>query len=103
MEPRGASDEGVVSCAERCGWDEAPPPPCARAGTYIKEFVHGDFGRTRPSVGELLGCKADIMQLDVTEIDMTFGGEDDDGGGDGGGDGGRGGGGERGEKAAKTG
>jgi len=24
------------------------------AGTYVKEFVHGDLGRTRPSVGELL-------------------------------------------------
>ena len=46
-----------------------------QAGTYIKEFVHGDFGRTRPSVGELLGCAADIMQLDVTEIDMDFGRE----------------------------
>ena len=51
-----------------------------QAGTYIKEFVHGDFGRTRPNVGELLGCKADIMQLDVTDIDMEFGG----GGGGGG-------------------
>jgi len=48
--------------------------------------VHGDFGRTRPSVGELLGCRADIMQLDVTEIDMEFGGGD--GGGSGGGGGG---------------
>ena len=44
-----------------------------QAGTYIKEFVHGDFGRTRPNVGEMLGCRADIMQLDVTDIDMDFG------------------------------
>ena len=36
-----------------------------QAGTYVKEFVHGDFGRTRPSFGELLGCSADILQLDV--------------------------------------
>ena len=34
-------------------------------GTYIKEFVHGDLGRTLPSIGSLLGCKADIIQLDV--------------------------------------
>ena len=36
-----------------------------QAGTYVKEFVHGDLGRTRPSVGSLLGCEADILQLDV--------------------------------------
>ena len=29
-----------------------------QAGTSIKEFVHGDFGRTRPNVGEMLGCAA---------------------------------------------
>jgi tRNA pseudouridine synthase 10 len=23
----------------------------ASAGTYIKEFVHGDFGRTIPNIG----------------------------------------------------
>lgn len=38
---------------------------CTQAGTYVKEFVHSDFGRTHPSVGSLLGCEADIMQLDV--------------------------------------
>ena len=36
-----------------------------QAGTYVKEFVHGDFGRTAPSVGSLLGCHVDIVQLDV--------------------------------------
>ena len=40
-----------------------------QAGTYIKEFVHGDQGRTIPSLGTLLDCKAEILQLDVTEID----------------------------------
>lgn len=34
-------------------------------GTYIKEFVHGDFGRTLPNVGSLLNCECDILQLDV--------------------------------------
>lgn len=24
------------------------------AGTYVKEFVHGDLGRTQPSVGGML-------------------------------------------------
>jgi tRNA pseudouridine synthase 10 len=35
------------------------------AGTYVKEFVHGDFFRTSPSVAEILECKTDILQLDV--------------------------------------
>ncbi|CAI5465600.1 unnamed protein product, partial [Closterium sp. Yama58-4] len=26
-----------------------------QAGTYVKEFVHGDFGRTQPNIGLLLG------------------------------------------------
>jgi tRNA pseudouridine synthase 10 len=38
----------------------------AQAGTYIKEFVHGDFGRTQPSLGHLLGgVHVDILALDV--------------------------------------
>jgi len=33
----------------------------ASSGTYIKEFVHGDLGRTSPSVCDLLGKQADIL------------------------------------------
>ncbi len=40
----------------------------ASAGTYIKEFVHGDLGRTSPSVGSLLNTEADILQLDVSNV-----------------------------------
>lgn len=40
----------------------------AAAGTYIKEFVHGDNGRTVPNVGAVLGCHADILQLDVLGV-----------------------------------
>lgn len=40
----------------------------AQAGTYIKEFVHGDNGRTNPSVATLLDCHADILQLDVLRV-----------------------------------
>ncbi|CAI0435429.1 unnamed protein product [Linum tenue] len=43
---------------------------CTQAGTYIKEFVHGDFGRTNPSIGSILGCRAEILQLDVTDVKM---------------------------------
>ena len=39
-----------------------------QAGTYVKEFCHGDFGRTVPNVGSLLGCSTDIMQLDVLDL-----------------------------------
>jgi len=38
------------------------------AGTYIKEFVHGDRGRSEPSVSSILGCRCDILQLDVISI-----------------------------------
>lgn len=40
----------------------------ASAGTYIKEFVHGDLGRTVPNVGSLIGKEVDILQLDVGSL-----------------------------------
>uniref|UniRef100_A0AC35UGU9 tRNA pseudouridine(55) synthase n=1 Tax=Rhabditophanes sp. KR3021 TaxID=114890 RepID=A0AC35UGU9_9BILA len=46
-----------------------------QAGTYVKEFVHGDFGRTRPCLSELLGLETgtvDILQLDVEEVDLPW-------------------------------
>jgi len=39
-----------------------------QAGTYVKEFIHGDFGRTNPNFGSILNCEADILQLDVQSI-----------------------------------
>ena len=50
-----------------------------QAGTYIKEFVHGDLGRTTPSLGGLLSrlipaeaggrrISSDIVQLDVLGV-----------------------------------
>jgi len=38
------------------------------AGTYVKEFCHGDLGRTVPSVSTLLGCSTDILELDCEGI-----------------------------------
>lgn len=35
------------------------------ADSYIKEFVHGDFGRTKPNMCELLKTDTDILELDV--------------------------------------
>lgn len=37
-----------------------------------QEFVHSDEGRTKPSLGSLLDCEAQILQLDVTDIHMEF-------------------------------
>eukprot|EP00933_Yihiella_yeosuensis_P046467 TRINITY_DN4199_c2_g2_i1.p1 TRINITY_DN4199_c2_g2~~TRINITY_DN4199_c2_g2_i1.p1 ORF type:complete len:322 (+),score=75.04 TRINITY_DN4199_c2_g2_i1:37-966(+) len=42
---------------------------CAQAGMYIKEFVHGDLGRTRPSMRSLLGSQVEILQLDVEGLE----------------------------------
>jgi len=40
----------------------------AEAGTYIKELINSDKGRTKPSLSELLGCKAVCEELDVVNI-----------------------------------
>ncbi|MCI4345191.1 MAG: tRNA pseudouridine(54/55) synthase Pus10 [Thermoplasmata archaeon] len=40
----------------------------AEAGTYIKEWVEGDAGRTEPSLTELLGVPLSVESLDVLEI-----------------------------------
>ncbi|CAG8598857.1 5108_t:CDS:10, partial [Scutellospora calospora] len=42
------------------------------AGTYIKEFIHGDLGRTTPNLGDMIGCHADILALDVLEVDLEW-------------------------------
>ncbi|KAH8739136.1 hypothetical protein FG386_001003 [Cryptosporidium ryanae] len=49
-----------------------------QAGTYIKEFIHGDFGRTNPSFGDLIvkylpkekdhKLEVSIVQLDVLNV-----------------------------------
>ncbi len=44
-----------------------------QAGTYIKEFVHGDFGRTRPSLAELLDLESvEILDLDVEAVNLDW-------------------------------
>ena len=42
------------------------------AGTYIKEFVHGDLGRTQPNLKEILGKEVDILKLDVEKVDVVW-------------------------------
>ncbi|OBZ83598.1 hypothetical protein A0J61_08355, partial [Choanephora cucurbitarum] len=44
-----------------------------QAGTYIKEYVHGDLGRTQPSlatVGQI--HSADLLELDVMDVDLVW-------------------------------
>lgn len=38
------------------------------SGTYVKETIHGDGGRTTPSVAGLLGIDCDVEWLDVADI-----------------------------------
>ncbi|XP_040576179.1 tRNA pseudouridine synthase Pus10 [Lepeophtheirus salmonis] len=42
------------------------------AGTYVKEFVHGDFKRTTPSLKSIIGCDIDIEALDVQAINLDW-------------------------------
>jgi len=43
-----------------------------QAGTYVKEFVSGDMGRSFPSVSSILNSKTDILQLDVLDVALVF-------------------------------
>ncbi|XP_077992672.1 tRNA pseudouridine synthase Pus10-like [Glandiceps talaboti] len=45
---------------------------CTQAGTYIKEFVHGDFGRTQPSLGSIMKSDTDILELDVEAVNVDW-------------------------------
>jgi tRNA U54 and U55 pseudouridine synthase Pus10 len=42
-----------------------------QAGTYVKEFVHGDLRRTSPSVASIIGCKTNLLELDCEGIDLS--------------------------------
>lgn len=40
----------------------------AESGTYIKELISGDDGRTKPNLSELIGIPCNVTALDVIEI-----------------------------------
>lgn len=40
-----------------------------QGGLYVKEFIHGDEGRTKPSVAEVLGASVEVEELDVVWIE----------------------------------
>ncbi|XP_053684571.1 putative tRNA pseudouridine synthase Pus10 isoform X2 [Sabethes cyaneus] len=43
-----------------------------QAGTYIKELVHSDFGRTSPSFKSIIGQEIDIHALDVMAVYLDW-------------------------------
>jgi len=53
---------------EKTGEKEVEITVRAEAGTYIKEMISGDGGRTEPSVASILGVEAECTELDVVEI-----------------------------------
>ncbi len=44
----------------------------AEAGTYIKELISSDQGRTRPSIAEILGIGIRCTELTVSEIEDDY-------------------------------
>ena len=38
------------------------------AGTYVKELVHSDEGRTIPSVTSIIGAPCEVIWLDVEDV-----------------------------------
>jgi len=44
-----------------------------QGGLYVKEFISGDEGRTKPSVAEILGIPARCVELDVLNINVGDG------------------------------
>jgi len=40
----------------------------AESGTYIKELISGDEGKTKPSISEMIGNTCKVTELDVMEI-----------------------------------
>lgn len=43
-----------------------------QAGTYVKEFVHGDFGRTKPNLRLMMKQDVDILCLDVLNVELDW-------------------------------
>jgi len=50
-------------------WDDmAELEVTAEAGTYVKELIHGDEGRTNPSLAAMLDTKCELVEVDVIGI-----------------------------------
>ena len=40
------------------------------APKFIKEFIHGDFGRTEPSIKSLLKLPIELVELNIISVEM---------------------------------
>ena len=54
---------------ERLDGREARLVITCQGGLYVKELIHGDQGRTKPSVAGVLGVDVEILELDVIWIE----------------------------------
>lgn len=61
--PEGTTETADGPAAQRFTLDLV-----AESGTYIKELVHGDEGRTQPNFSELIGIPMRVAYLDVVGI-----------------------------------
>jgi tRNA U54 and U55 pseudouridine synthase Pus10 len=59
-------EDPVVECTEEGIFTEVSLR--CESGTYVKETVHGDGGRTIPSVSSLLEADCEVLWLDVADI-----------------------------------
>ena len=57
----------VIEMTEESGREIEVTMRC-ESGTYVKETVHGDSGRTQPSIASLLKAKCEVIWLDVGDI-----------------------------------
>ena len=59
----------IIECrVETVEDDRATLRITAEAGTYIKELISGDQGRTKPSLSGILGINCRVEKLDVIEV-----------------------------------
>jgi tRNA pseudouridine synthase 10 len=54
--------------ADRIGDDTFDLTMETASGTYVKEFVSGDNGRSRPNFSEVLGVQCRVETLDVLAV-----------------------------------
>ncbi|KAJ3353814.1 putative tRNA pseudouridine synthase Pus10 [Entophlyctis luteolus] len=77
IKPVGASDVSGEGEQEEVGDDPGHDHILVllttSAGTYVKEFVHSDLGRTTPSLKSLLGVESAVVEsLDVQHVHLDW-------------------------------
>ncbi|XP_044269003.1 putative tRNA pseudouridine synthase Pus10 isoform X2 [Tribolium madens] len=41
---------------------------CTQCGLHVPEFINGDFGRTRPSLCDIMNAKVDVLAVDIFDF-----------------------------------